>query len=39
VYVQKVLLNGRELNRTYITYAEIMNGGRITFLMSDKPKA
>ncbi len=36
VYVQKVLLNGKELNRRYITYAEITNGGKITFMMSDK---
>ncbi len=39
VYVQKVSVNGKELNRTYITHAEIMNGGKITFVMSDKPKA
>jgi predicted alpha-1,2-mannosidase len=39
VYVEKVLVNGKEINRTYITHAEIMNGGKITFLMSDKPKA
>ena len=39
VYVQKVLLNGRQINRSYITHAEIMNGGKLTFLMSDKPKA
>lgn len=38
VYVQKVSVNGKELNRTYLTHAEIMNGGRITFVMSDKPK-
>jgi len=38
VYVQKVLVNGKELNRSYITYAEIMTGGKIVFQMSDKPK-
>jgi len=38
VYVQKVLLNGKEINRTYITHAEIMGGGKLTFAMSDKPK-
>jgi predicted alpha-1,2-mannosidase len=38
VYVQKVTLNGREINRTYITHAEIMGGGKLTFSMSDKPK-
>jgi len=37
VYVQKVLVNGKQINRNYITHAEIMNGGKITFLMSDKP--
>ena len=36
VYVQKVLLNGKPLNRRYITHEEIMNGGEITFYMSDK---
>jgi predicted alpha-1,2-mannosidase len=38
VYVQKVSVNGKPINRNYITHAEIINGGRITFLMSDKPK-
>ena len=36
VYVRKVEVNGRTLNRTYITHAEIVNGGKITFYMSDK---
>ena len=38
VYVQKVLVNGKEINRNYITHSEIMNGGNIKFMMSDKPK-
>ncbi len=38
VYVRKVVINGRELNRNYITSSEIMNGGKIAFSMSDKPK-
>lgn len=38
VYVKKVSVNGKELNRSYITYSEIMNGGKIVFQMSDKPK-
>jgi len=37
VYVQKVLVNGKPINRNYITHAEIMDGGKLTFLMSDKP--
>jgi len=36
VYVQKVLLNGQPLNRPYITHQEIMNGGKLTFIMSAK---
>ncbi|MGI8555972.1 MAG: GH92 family glycosyl hydrolase [Pyrinomonadaceae bacterium] len=38
VYVEKVEVNGKIINRNYLTNAEIMNGGRITFYMSDKPK-
>jgi predicted alpha-1,2-mannosidase len=38
VYVEKVTLNGRVLNRTYITHAEIMGGGKLVFNMSDKPR-
>ena len=34
VYVQKVLLNGKPLNRRYITHEEIMAGGELTFYMS-----
>ena len=36
VYVQKVLINGKKINRNYITHTEIMNGGKITFMMRDK---
>ena len=36
VYVQKVLINGKEINRNYITHTEIMSGGKIIFMMSDK---
>ena len=38
VYVKKVELNGKALDRRYITYEEIMKGGRLTFYMSGKPK-
>ena len=33
VYVQKVTLNKRELNRNYILHSEIENGGEIVFYM------
>lgn len=38
VYVEKVELNGKPVNRTYITHSEIMNGGKLTFYMSEKAK-
>ncbi len=38
VYVKKVELNGKALDRQFITYEEIMKGGRLTFYMSGKPK-
>lgn len=34
VFVQKVTLNGKILNRNYITHTEIMNGGELVFYMS-----
>lgn len=37
VYVKSVALNGRRIDRRYITNAEIMNGGKIVFEMSDRP--
>ncbi len=37
VYVKEASLNGKPLNRNYITHSEIMSGGKITFEMSSKP--
>jgi len=37
VYVSKVLLNGKVLDRKTINHDEIMNGGQIEFFMSAKP--
>ena len=37
VYVERVAINGKPLNRNYITHGEIMNGGKLTFTMSGKP--
>ena len=34
VYVNRVLLNGRALDRTYLTFEQIMNGGKIVFEMT-----
>jgi putative alpha-1,2-mannosidase len=38
VYVQSVTLNGRNLDRNYITYADIVNGGKLVFVMSPRPR-
>lgn len=38
VYVRSVSLNGVELDRRYITHAEIMGGGELVFDMAAKPK-
>ena len=38
IYVSKVLLNNKPLNRTYITHQEILDGGELLFVMSSKPK-
>lgn len=38
VYVRKVTVNGKPLNRDFLTFAEIMNGGKIVFEMSDKAR-
>jgi predicted alpha-1,2-mannosidase len=36
VYVSGVELNGKKLDRRYVTHSELMNGGKIVFRMSDK---
>ncbi|MEN7547248.1 GH92 family glycosyl hydrolase [Rapidithrix thailandica] len=38
VYVKKIELNGKTLNRHYLTHSEIANGGKLTFYMSARPK-
>ncbi len=38
VYVQKVTLNGKPLNRLHITHEEIMQGGKLMFYMTSKPR-
>ncbi|HVV53837.1 MAG TPA: glycoside hydrolase domain-containing protein, partial [Mucilaginibacter sp.] len=38
VYVKKILLNGKTLNGWFITHGDIMNGGTLTFYMSNKHK-
>ena len=37
IYVQRVLWNGREHERSYIRYEELMQGGTLEFVMGDTP--
>ena len=37
VFVSKVILNGKQLDRPFLKHADIINGGKITFYMSAKP--
>nr|WP_315424465.1 GH92 family glycosyl hydrolase [uncultured Pedobacter sp.] len=38
VYVEKILLNGKEITDHKIKHSDITNGGKLTFYMSAKPK-
>ncbi|KRB56976.1 GH92 family glycosyl hydrolase [Flavobacterium sp. Root186] len=37
VFVDKVLLNGKEISRPFLKHEDVINGGKITFYMSAKP--
>jgi predicted alpha-1,2-mannosidase len=37
VYVKRVTLNGKRLDRRYITHTELTNGGSLIFHMDDSP--
>jgi len=37
IYIQKVVLNGKEWNKPYFMYDQISNGGELTFYMGPKP--
>jgi predicted alpha-1,2-mannosidase len=38
-FVKDVLLNGRSLNRTYVTHEELMSGGELRFVFSSEADA
>ncbi|QOD60862.1 glycoside hydrolase family 92 protein [Polaribacter haliotis] len=38
VYVSKLTINGKEINRNYILHNEIMDGGEFVFTMSNQSK-
>ena len=37
VYVKKVFLNGKELNRNYLLHSELINGGKLEFILGKRP--
>lgn len=37
IYVREVYLNGKRLDRDWITHEEIMNGGELEFILADQP--
>jgi len=37
VYIQQVLLNGKQIDRNWITQEEITKGGELTIVAGDKP--
>ena len=37
IYISEVILNSKKINRSYITHDEIMRGGELKFIMTDKP--
>lgn len=38
VYVSKIELNGKEIPRDFISHSQLVNGGELTFYMTNKPK-
>lgn len=38
-YIQSVSLNGKDYDKYYINFSDIMNGGTLEFVMGDKPSA
>jgi predicted alpha-1,2-mannosidase len=36
-YIDKVMLNGIEIEKNYITYKQIMEGGKLVFILNSKP--
>lgn len=37
VYIKEVFLNGKKLNRSFITHKEVVDGGVLKFVMQDQP--
>ncbi len=37
IYIKEVFLNGKKIDRSYITHGEIINGGSLKFVMQNQP--
>ena len=37
IYIQKALLNGKEYNKCYLDFADIVAGGTLELFMGDQP--
>ena len=37
VYIQKALLNGKEYNKCYLDFTDIVSGGTLELFMGDTP--
>ena len=37
IYIESVSLNGKEIDKNFITYEQLMEGGTLAFTLSDKP--
>ena len=37
IYIQSILLNGKKIERNYITHNEVIHGGKLVFKMGNKP--
>ncbi|MEW6194954.1 MAG: GH92 family glycosyl hydrolase [Bacteroidota bacterium] len=37
IYIKEIFLNGKKINRSFITHDEIVNGGELKFVMQSEP--
>jgi putative alpha-1,2-mannosidase len=37
IYIKEVWLNGKSIDRSYLTHKEIINGGELKFVMQSEP--
>ncbi|MCX6169494.1 MAG: GH92 family glycosyl hydrolase [Ignavibacteriales bacterium] len=37
IYIKEIFLNGKKLERSFLTHKEVVNGGKLKFIMQDQP--